>query len=269
MATALVTGASAGLGQHFAELFAADKHDVVLVARRLDRLEALAAQLSASHGVRAEAIAADLMDPASPSAIVAEVERRGLVVEFLVNNAGFGLAGPFHENAAAKERGMIEVNVTALTMLTHALLPGMVQRKRGRILNVGSTAGFQPGPFMSTYYATKAYVNAWSQALSHELKGTGVTCTLSCPGATLTEFAAAAGNDRSRLFRMGAMRAEVVAAQAYRAMHRGTRMVVHGFTNKLSAMSAGVTPTALVLPVVASLNQDPEAQKRLTGGRGA
>lgn len=266
MATALITGASAGLGLELAKLFAADRHDVVLVARRLDRLESLAKELSSQHGIRAEAIAADLMDPGAPKAIRLEVERRGLTIDFLVNNAGFGLAGPFHENDAQKERGMIEVNVTALTMLTHAFLPGMVQRKRGRVLNVGSTAGFQPGPFMSTYYATKAYVSTWSQALSHELKGTGVTCTLSCPGATVTEFAAIAGNDRSRLFRMGAMRADVVAAQAYRAMHAGKRVVVHGLKNKLSVVSTHWTPTAVVLPIVAALNQDPEAQKRLTGG---
>lgn len=266
MATALVTGASAGLGLEFAKLFAKDGHAVVLVARRLDRLQALAKELEGGHGIRAEAIAADLMDPDAPQAIAAEVERRGLTIDFLVNNAGFGLVGAFHQNDAQKERGMIEVNVTALTMLTHAFLPGMVQRKRGRILNVGSTAGFQPGPFMSTYYATKAFVSTWSQALSHELEGTGVTCTLSCPGATVTEFATIAGNDRSRLFRMGAMRADVVAAQAYRAMHAGKRVIVHGFTNKLSAASSRLTPTAILLPIVAALNQDPDAQKRLTGG---
>jgi short-subunit dehydrogenase len=206
------------------------------------------------------------MDPAAPRAIAAEVERRGLTIDHLVNNAGFGLAGSFHENERDKERGMIEVNVTALTMLTHAFLPGMLQRKRGRILNVGSTAGFQPGPFMSTYYATKAFVNSWSQALHHELAGTGVTCTLSCPGATVTEFAAVAGNDRSRLFRMGAMRADVVASEAYRAMHAGKRVVVHGLKNQFSAASVGLTPTALVLPLVAALNRDPEQKKRLTGG---
>jgi short-subunit dehydrogenase len=266
MTTALVTGASAGLGLEFAKLFAADGHDLVLVARRLDRLEALAAELAGKHRIRAEAIAADLMDPAAPRAIAAEVERRGLTIDHLVNNAGFGLAGSFHENEGDKERGMIEVNVTALTMLTHAFLPGMLQRKRGRILNVGSTAGFQPGPFMSTYYATKAFVNSWSQALHHELAGTGVTCTLSCPGATVTEFAAVAGNDRSRLFRMGAMRADVVASEAYRAMHAGKRVVVHGLKNQFSAASVGLTPTALVLPLVAALNRDPEQKKRLTGG---
>jgi uncharacterized protein len=164
MGTALITGASAGLGVEFAKLFAADRHDLVLVARRLDRLEAVAKELTAAHGVRVEVLAADLMDPAAPQAIADEVAKRGLTLEFLVNNAGFGLSGAFQSNERARERGMIEVNVTAVTMLTHAFLPGMVQRKKGRILNVGSTAGFQPGPYMSTYYATKAYVSAGARA---------------------------------------------------------------------------------------------------------
>lgn len=266
MPTALVTGASAGLGLEFARLFAHDKTDLVLVARRLDRLESLAKELREKHGIRAEAISADLMDPAAPTAIADTLRERGLTIDFLVNNAGFGLSGAFHRNEASRERGMIEVNVTALTMLTHALLPGMIERKRGRILNVGSTAAFQPGPYMATYYATKAYVSSWSQALSHELKGTGVTCTLSCPGATATEFGQVAEMGNSRLFKLGLMRADVVAAQAYRAMHAGKRVVVHGFTNKLSAASSGMTPNAILLPLVASLNQDPDAAKKLTGG---
>lgn len=266
MATALVTGASAGLGTELAKLFARDKHDLVLVARRLDRLEALAKELREKHGIRAEAVAADLMDPAAPKAIADAVRERRLEIEFLVNNAGFGLAGRFDQNDATRERGMIEVNVTALTMLTHAFLPGMVARGRGRILNVGSTAGYQPGPFMSTYYATKAYVTSWSQALSYELSGTGVTCTLSCPGATATEFGKVADMEGSRLFKMGTMAAPDVAEQAYRAMHSGRRVIVHGFTNKIGVASAGWTPNAIVLPLVASLNRDPNAQKRLTGG---
>jgi len=263
MPTALITGASAGLGTHFAKLFAADRHDLVLVARRLDRLDALGKELTEKHGIRVETISADLMDPAAPKTIADEVARRGLTIEFLVNNAGFGLAGRFQENDAAKERGMIEVNVTALTMLAHALLPGMIARGHGRILNIGSTAGFQPGPFMSTYYASKAYVVAWSEAMSYELRGTGVTCTLSCPGATATEFGSVANMEGSRLFRMGAMRADVVAAQAYRAMHAGRRRIVHGFTNKLSVASAGLTPNAILLRIVATLNRDPNAPKRL------
>lgn len=266
MPTALITGASAGIGAELAKLFAKDKHDVVLVARRLDRLDTLAEELRKQHGIRAETISADLMDAAAPKAIADEVARRGLAIDFLVNNAGFGLAGAFHTNDAAKEAGMIAVNIAALTMLTHAFLPAMVKRGSGRILNIGSTAGFQPGPFMSTYYATKAYVRSWSQAMSYELRGTGVTCTLSCPGATATEFGKVASMEGSRLFKLGGtMRADVVAAQAYRAMHAGRRIIVHGLSNKLTALSAPLSPTALVLPIVASLNQDPETQKRLTG----
>lgn len=266
MATALVTGASSGLGVEFARLFAADKHDLVLVARRLDRLDALAKELAAQHGIRVETIGADLMDPAAPKAIADEVIARGLTIEFLVNNAGFGLAGRFHENDATRERGMIEVNCTALTMLCHAFLPAMVKRGSGRILNVASTAAFQPGPFMSTYYASKAYVSTWSQAMSYELRGTGVTCTLSCPGATATEFGKVSAMEGSRLFRMGTMRADVVAREAYRAMHAGRRLVVHGLRNKLSWLSVALTPNAILMPIVASMNRSPDAQKRLAGG---
>lgn len=265
MATALITGASAGLGVEFAKLFAADKHDVVLVARRKDRLDALGKQLADQHGVRAETIAADLMDPAAPAAILAALAEKKIEIDFLVNNAGFGAATTFGASDAERERGMIEVNVTTLTVLTHALLPGMLARKRGRILNIGSTAGFQPGPYMATYYATKAFVNSFSQALSYELAGTGVTCTLSCPGATKTEFGDVADMGSSRLFKLGAMNAKEVATQAYRAMHRGKRLVVHGFTNKVTAATVGLVPTAVLLGTVAALNQDPNAPKRLPG----
>mgnify|MGYP000600190379 CR=1 FL=1 len=255
MATALITGASAGLGTEFARLFAADKHDLLLVARRRDRLDALAAELSAAHGVKAHVVAADLMDPAAPRAILDEVSRLGLEVEFLVNNAGFGTNGLFWELDAERERGMIEVNITALVVLTRALLPAMVQRGRGRVLNIGSTAGFQPGPFMSTYYATKAFVNHFTEGLAYELRGTGVTATVSCPGATATEFAGVAGNDKSKLFAMGAMTAKEVASEGYRAMLAGKTMAVHGFKNKLSALSAAITPRALVTSIAASLNR--------------
>jgi short-subunit dehydrogenase len=263
MATALITGASAGLGLELAKLFAADKHDVVLVARRKDRLDELCNTLKDQHGIRAEAIAADLMDPAAPKALSAALVEKGLEIEFLVNNAGFGASTVFAQSDGERERGMIEVNVTALTMLTHALLPGMLKRGRGRILNIGSTAGCQPGPFMSTYYATKAYVNSFSQALSFELRGSGVTCTLSCPGATLTEFGAVADMGESRLFKLGAMRAIDVATQAYRAMHKGKRVVVHGMTNKLTVATSGMVPTGISLAMAAALNQNPNAPKRL------
>ncbi|MHB8874830.1 MAG: SDR family NAD(P)-dependent oxidoreductase [Myxococcaceae bacterium] len=252
--TALITGASSGLGLEFAKLFAADHTDVVLVARRKDRLDALAAQLSSEHRVKAQVIAADLMSPSGAQGVIDEVNRLGLTVDFLVNNAGFGTNGPFAQLDPAKELAEVQVNVAALVMLTRAFLPGMLARKQGRVLNVGSTAGFQPGPFMAVYYASKAFVNSFTEALWYELRGTGVTATVSCPGATLTEFAAVAGTDSSRLFRIGAMTAHDVARQAFRAMHAGKPMVVHGLKNRLGAFGLRFSPRALVRVLAASLN---------------
>ena len=255
--TALITGASAGLGLEYARLFAADKRDLVLVARRKDRLESLGEELSKAHGVKVHVIAADLMDPGAPKVILDEVKRLGLEIDFLVNNAGFGNSGKFWEIDADKERGLVEVNITALLVLTRALLPDMVKRGRGRVLNIGSTAGFQPGPFMSSYYASKAFVNHFTEGLAYELQGTGVTATVSCPGATATEFSAVAGTDKSRLFAMGAMTAPEVAAEGYRAMLAGKVMAVHGFKNKLSALSTGLAPRSVVTAIAASLNKTP------------
>jgi short-subunit dehydrogenase len=255
MATALITGASAGLGAEFAKLFAADKHDLLLVARRRDRLDALAAELSAAHGVKVHVVAADLMEPSATKVILDEVARLGLEVEFLVNNAGFGTNGNFWELDAERERGMVEVNVTALVVLTRALLPAMVKRGHGRVLNVGSTAGFQPGPFMTGYYASKAFVNSFTEALAFELRGTGVTATVSCPGATATEFAAVAGNDKTNLFKAGAMSAPEVAAGAYRAMQQGRPVVVHGARNILGVWSTGLSPRSVLTAIAASLNR--------------
>jgi uncharacterized protein len=260
MSTALITGASAGLGLEFARLFAADKHDLVLIARRKDRLDALAAELSKAHAVQVHVIAADLMDAASPQKIVDEVKQKGLQVDFLVNNAGFGSNGAFTELELAKELGQVQVNIGALVALTRAFVPGMVVRKQGRVLNVGSTAGFQPGPFMAVYYASKAFVNSFTEALWFELKGTGVTATLSCPGPTATEFLVVAGNDKSKLAGLGMMTAAAVARAAYRAMHAGKRKIVHGLTNQLGALSVPLTPRPILLSVVASLNRKPPGE---------
>lgn len=255
MATALITGASAGLGAEFASLFAADGHSVVLVARRRERLEALAASLEREHKVEARVIAADLADAAAPRRIFDELDAAGVHIEFLVNNAGFGSNGPFVEADLEKELGQLQVNVLALTHLTWLFLPGMVARGRGRILNLGSTAGFQPGPYMAVYYASKAYVNHFSEALSQELKGSGVTVTVSCPGATATEFAAVAGNDKSKLFKSGVADAKAVAREAYRALHAGNPMIVHGLKNKVLMQSLRVSPRAVVRAVTAGFNK--------------
>lgn len=253
--TALVTGASAGLGRDFARLFAADGHDVVLVARRRERLEELAREIGGASGVQAHVLPLDLSDREAPRRCVDELRARGLAIDFLVNNAGLGTNGPFADADPAKQLEMIQVNVTTLVELTRLLLPDMIARKRGRILNVGSTAGFQAGPFMAVYYASKAFVNSFSEALAYELAGTGVTTTVSCPGATETEFAGHAGNDSTLLFKLGAADSMSVAREAYAAMMAGRTMVVHGFTNKLGVQALRVSPRAVVVGLAARLNR--------------
>lgn len=253
---AIVTGASAGLGREFAKLLAADGYGVVLVARRREELEALARELTETHKVDAVVMPSDLTDPAAPKRIVSEVEKRGLEIDVLVNNAGFGSNGSFWELETQNELGMIQVNITALTQLTRLLLPAMVARGRGQILNIGSTAGFQPGPYMATYYASKAFVNSFTEALAFELRGTGVTATLSCPGATATEFARVAGNDKSKLFTMGAAAdAVTVAREAYIAMRRGKATVIHGLKNKAGVQALRVSPRSTVVAIAARLNK--------------
>lgn len=253
---AIITGASAGLGRELARRFAADGHGVVLVARRKEALESLAAELRAAHGTAAVVLPCDLGRPNAAAALARDIEALDVDVEFLVNNAGVGSNGKFWELDAERELGMIELNVTALVALTRALLPAMVSKGRGRILHVGSTAGFQPGPFMATYYASKAFVNSFAEALAFELRGTGVTSTLSCPGATATEFAAAAGNDKTALFKSGGvMDATTVARQAYDAMRAGKVRVVHGFKNKAGVAALRVGPRSVVTAIAARLNK--------------
>ena len=262
MATALITGASAGLGREFARLFAADGHDLLLVARRLPELQALCAQLEQQHRVKARAIACDLGSKSALDALLVEVQ--DLELDYLVNNAGFGTVGAFAELPADRELAMIELNVAALVRLTRAVLPGMLARGRGRVLNIGSTAGFQPGPYMATYYASKAFVNSFSEALAYEVRGSGVSVTVSCPGPTRTEFGALSGVDRSRLFQLGAASADSVARAAYRAMQRGRSSTVHGLMNWLLLQSQRVTPRALVRVITALLIRPP-APARLRG----
>jgi short-subunit dehydrogenase len=253
---ALITGASAGLGTHFARLFARDGHDVILVARRADRLEGLAAEIQKAHSVTAHVLPADLGDPAAPQRLFDEAGRRGLQVEFLVNNAGFGSSGAFLDLDLAREAEMLEVNCSALVKLTHLFGRPMRERRSGRILNVASTAGFQPGPYMATYYATKAFVIAFTEALAHEMRGSGVTVTCHCPGPTHTEFASRAGIDAALLFRrprVGA--AEEVARHAYRAMMKGRVLAIHGLLNLFGMESERLAPRAAVRRITAALNR--------------
>jgi short-subunit dehydrogenase len=255
--TALITGASAGLGAEYAWLFAEAGHDSVLVARRQDKLEALSAEIVAKHpGVKAHVLREDLADAGAPERIAAELSRRGIEIEFLVNNAGFATNGKFAELDSARELEMLAVNVVTLTHLTRLLLPQMIARKSGRILNIGSTAGFQPGPFMAVYYATKAFVNSFTEAIADELEGTGVTATVSCPGATATEFAKVAGSDKSKLFASGGvMAAREVAAHGFRAMMNGETLAIPGFKNKMLLQSLRFAPRRMVRGIAAGLNK--------------
>ena len=258
--TALVTGASVGLGRELAKLFAADGHDLVLVARRHEPLEALATELAAERGVVARVIADDLADPNAPERILYELQRRNIEIEFLVNNAGFGTTGPFADSDLVRELAMMQVNVTSLVHLTRLFLPDMVARRSGRILNLGSSAGFQPGPFMAVYYASKAFVNSFTEALAYELRGTGITATVCCPGATATEFGKVAGNADSRLFRMGTMSAPEVALHAYRSMLAGKTMSLPGWRAKLGLQMLRFGSRGMARGIAARLNQTPASE---------
>ncbi|HYE14102.1 MAG TPA: SDR family oxidoreductase [Pyrinomonadaceae bacterium] len=253
--TALVTGASGGIGEELARLFAADSYELVLVARSRDKLEGLAAELSAKSGRPAHALPADLARAGAPREIFDGLKARGVGVDVLVNNAGFGGYGPFAEGDLSAQLGMIQVNVAALTHLTRLFLPAMLERRSGHVMNVASTAAFQPGPLMAVYYATKAYVLSFSEAIANELEGTGVTVSALCPGPTETGFVAAAGMSESKLFDRGAMSARAVAEAGYRGMLEGKTVVIPGFRNALLARTVGFMPRKLVTKVVRGIQE--------------
>lgn len=253
--TVLVTGASAGIGTEFARLFAADGAELVLLARRADRLEALAAELRQRHGTTVHVMAADLSDPVCPGRLSDRLEAENITIDVLVNNAGFGARGEFADLEAGRQQDMVQVNAAALTELSRRFLPGMLARGRGGILNVSSIAGFQPGPYMTVYYATKAYVLSFSEALAEEVRGTGVTVSCLCPGPTITEFGQAAGMDSTIVFRKWSMSAERVARAGYRGYRRGKIMVVPGLLNKISTLTVRVLPRSVVRKVVGRIQK--------------
>ena len=257
---ALVTGASSGIGAELARVLAQNGHDVVLVARTQATLEALAAELSSRYGVRADVFAVDLGDPGGPGRVDGLLRERALDVHWLVNNAGIGLHGPFSENDPQAQLRLLQLNVVALTQLTRSLLPAMLARRSGRILNVASTAAFVPGPFMAVYYASKAYVLSFSVALENELAGTGVTVTTLCPGPTHTHFGEAAGITRTRLFRTGGVMDPVDVARAgYAGAQAGKSIVVPGLRNRLIAGGSGLAPRSVTARIARAL-QDPAHQ---------
>jgi uncharacterized protein len=252
--TTLITGASSGIGLELARIFAAAKYRLILTSRNVDALQRLAQECRRASGLDAVVIPADLSHPDGPQKILDEIRMQSLPVDVLVNNAGFGTHGKFWEIPTEKELGLVQVNITALVQLTHALLPGMVARRNGRILNVASTAAYQPGPLMANYYASKSYVLSFSQALSNELRGSGVTVTALCPGPTLTNFQSTAGLAMSRLFKMTGMSAQQVAQAGYNALMRRKRVCIPGFNNRLLALGSKLLPTSFVLPITRKLN---------------
>jgi uncharacterized protein len=229
----LITGASSGIGLALSRLFARDGYDQVLVARRRESLEPLARELTQAHGIRVVSIAHDLARPEAAAALHQEATASGLAVGMLVNNAGVGLYGDFVATSLAAELSMIQLNVTSLVHLTKLFLPAMLQRRRGRILNVASTAAFMPGPGMAVYYATKAFVLSFSEAIAEELRNTGVTVTALCPGPTRSGFQDKAKMQSSRLVQGAMMTPEQVADAAYRGFLAGRRVIVPGVQNKV------------------------------------
>ncbi len=254
---ALITGASAGIGEALAPLFAQAGYTLILVARRMDRLKQMAAKLTQAHGVEVHTLCADLALPGAAAALYARVTGLGLEVDVLVNNAGVGQYGDFVRADGAAISAMMQLNLMALVELSQLVLPGMVARGRGRVLNLGSLAGYQPGPGMAAYYASKAFVNSFSAALSEELRGSGVTVTNLSPGPVKTEFQEVAGMQRARLFSMGAQTSEAVARAGFDALMRGDALVLPGARAKLTALTAGVTPHWLQMKIVRAMNSDP------------
>lgn len=253
--TALVTGASAGIGRELALLLGRDGFHLVLAARDEQRLHQLAAELRARWSAEATVIACDLAKPDGAAALAERVRSGGLEVDVLINNAGIGAAGAFSDVPLERQRALLQLNVVSLTELAHRCLPGMLARRRGRILNVASTAAFQPGPFLATYYASKAYVLSLSEALAEESRGSGVTVTALCPGPTRTEFFARASMRESTPGRRAAMDAATVAAAGYAGMMRGERIVIPGLANRALRGLVRLSPRRLVTRVVARLNR--------------
>jgi len=253
--TVLVTGASSGIGRELARRFARAGSDCVLLARSTDALHELATEIASGYDVDTHVLPADLSVPGAAADVAAELQERDFTVDVLVNNAGVGARGAFADLDAQRQVNMIQVNVTALTHLTRLLLPGMLARDRGGVLNVASTAGFQPGPHMTVYYATKAYVLSFSEGLHEEVNGTGVTVTCLAPGPTRTAFADRAGMTDATLFDLGATMPPAAAAQAgYDGLRRGRAIVVPGWPNKVGAFMIRFTPRPVARKLAGWLN---------------
>ena len=248
--TVLITGASSGIGLELARCFAADGCRLALLARNTKALESLAGELRQTHKIEALVLTADLSSPETPARVFQELQGRGMTVDVLVNNAGFGANDTFAGLPLRRQLEMIQVNITALTELTGLFLPGMIARRCGGVLNVGSLAGFQPGPGMAVYFATKAYVLSFTEALAEELVGTSLTVTVLCPGPTTTNFGNVARGQKARHLKTSKMTAEAVARYGHGAFRKGKLVAIPGWRNRFLVILVRMVPRWLVRKMV-------------------
>lgn len=256
--TALITGASSGIGHELARVFAQHGYDLVLVARGREQLLYVAGQLREQADVTVHVIVKDLAQPAAAEELVAELRGSSLAIDVLVNNAGVGTYGPFAQTPLPAMVDLMHVNMMTLTHLTRLLLPDMMQRQSGKVLNVASTAAFQPGPLMAVYYASKAYVLSLSEALANELAGSGVTVTALCPGPTRSGFQQRAGVQHTRLMSGRIMDAASVARIGYDGLMHGRPVVIPGFRNRLLAFAVRLMPRSIVMRVMRHIQEGRE-----------
>lgn len=250
MKTALITGASSGIGLELAKIHASQGGNLVIVARNKAKLEELKSSLEQQFGIQVNVIAKDLAIPNAALEVYQETESLGIQIDYLINNAGFGLYGKFETTDWLQESNMIQVNITALTQFTKLYLPSMIARKSGKIMNVASTAAFVPGPTMAVYCATKPYVLSFSEAVNNEVRNQGITITALCPGATTSGFSLAAKADKSALFSKSKLATSAeVASFGYDAMLKGKQVAIHGFMNQFLAFIVRFTPRSFVVKI--------------------
>ncbi len=252
--TVLITGASSGIGRELARCFAADGCHLILLARNTDALETLAGELRQAHKIETLVLTADLSRPETPARVFKELQGRGIKVDVLVNNAGFGANGTFAGLPLQRQLAMIQVNITALTSLTGLFLPGMTERRRGGVLNVGSLAGFLPGPGMAIYFASKAFVLSFTEALAEELIGTGVTTTALCPGPTATNFGNVSHGKKMRRLNTPKMPAATVASYGHRAFRKGRPLAIPGWQNHFLVFLVRIMPRWFVRKMAKRFN---------------
>lgn len=255
MKTALITGASSGIGKELAKIFARKKANLVLVARQTEKLEELKLEIISSHSVAIEVITADLSNGHDVQRVYQTCQEKGIKVDYLINNAGFGSGGSFLEGSWEVYAKMLDLNIKGLTQLCHLFLPNMMAQKFGRIMNVASTAGFLPGPNMAVYFASKAYVLHFTEALNMELKGSKVTVTALCPGPTDTAFQDVAEMNETKLFQSkNLFTAQYVAEFGFKAMMNGWRVAIPGWKNMILAKTSRIAPRSWVMNVAKKLN---------------